>query len=73
MAHGTRDVAVIIGSDDIIAALEESQITLGNIKGSRFSLPIKVNFRIRIGGSDDYVPINFHAWMTALKNRLIFH
>ena len=41
-AHTNRDVAVIIGADDIISALEESQVTLGNIRGSRFVTPIKV-------------------------------
>ena len=43
VAHGTRDVAIIVGADEIITVLEESQVTLGNIKGSRFSLPIKVS------------------------------
>ena len=42
VAHSTRDVAVIVAPDEIITALEESQVTLGNIKGSRFSQPIKV-------------------------------
>lgn len=42
VAHATRDVAIIVSSDEIVTALEDSQVTLGNIKGSRFSLPIKV-------------------------------
>ena len=42
VAHSRRDVAIIVSFDEIITALEDSQMTLGNIKGSRFSLPIKV-------------------------------
>ncbi|XP_032239531.2 dynein axonemal heavy chain 6 isoform X3 [Nematostella vectensis] len=40
-AHSSRDIAVIAGADDIITALEESQVTLANIRGSRFVTPIK--------------------------------
>ena len=42
-AHTNRDVAVITSADDIISALEESQVTLSNIRGSRFVTPIKVH------------------------------
>jgi len=41
-AHPTRDVAIITGADDIITSVEESQVTLSNIRGSRFVTPIKV-------------------------------
>ena len=42
VAHSTRDTAIIVGSDEIVTSLEESQVSLTNIKGSRFSNPIKV-------------------------------
>lgn len=41
-AHPSRDIAIITGADDIITAVEESQVTLSNIRGSRFVTPIKV-------------------------------
>ena len=41
-AHASRDIAIITGADDIITAVEESQVTLSNIRGSRFVTPIKV-------------------------------
>jgi len=41
-AHPSRDIAIITGADDIITAVEESQVTLANIRGSRFVTPIKV-------------------------------
>lgn len=41
-AHPNRDIAVITGADDIITSVEESQVTLSNIRGSRFVTPIKV-------------------------------
>ncbi|PFX28824.1 Dynein heavy chain 1, axonemal [Stylophora pistillata] len=40
-AHTSRDIAIITGADDIITAVEESQVTLSNIRGSRFVTPIK--------------------------------
>ncbi|KAJ7369814.1 hypothetical protein OS493_036331 [Desmophyllum pertusum] len=39
--HPSRDIAIITGADDIITAVEESQVTLSNIRGSRFVTPIK--------------------------------
>ena len=42
-AHPSRDIAIITGADDIITAVEESQATLANIRGSRFVTPIKVS------------------------------
>lgn len=41
-AHPSRDIAIITGADDIITSVEESQVTLSNIRGSRFVMPIKV-------------------------------
>lgn len=41
-AHPSRDIAIITGADDIITSVEESQVTLSNIRGSRFVTPIKV-------------------------------
>ncbi|XP_065071378.1 dynein axonemal heavy chain 6-like isoform X2 [Rhopilema esculentum] len=41
VAHTSRDIAIIVSADEIITTLEECQVTLGNIKGSRFSQPIK--------------------------------
>lgn len=46
-AHSSRDIAIITGADDIITAVEESQVTLANIRGSRFVTPIKVTPYIR--------------------------
>ena len=42
-AHPGRDIAIITGADDIITSLEESLVTLTNIRGSRFVTPIKVS------------------------------
>ena len=41
-AHPGRDIAIITGTDDVITSLEESIVTLANIRGSRFVTPIKV-------------------------------
>lgn len=41
MAYPARDTFIIGGADDIMAQLEESQITIGMIKGSRYVAPIK--------------------------------
>lgn len=41
-AHASRDIAIITGADDIITSVEESQVTLSNIRGSRYVTPIKV-------------------------------
>ncbi|XP_028393421.1 dynein heavy chain 6, axonemal-like isoform X2 [Dendronephthya gigantea] len=40
-AHASRDIAIINGADDITTALEDSLVTLANIKSSRFVAPIK--------------------------------
>ncbi|XP_035825271.1 dynein heavy chain 6, axonemal [Aplysia californica] len=39
--HVGRDTLVIYGADDIMAQLEESQVTVGTIRGSRYVTPIK--------------------------------
>ena len=41
-AHPSRDIFIIHGADEIITALEDSLVTITNIKGSRFVTPIKV-------------------------------
>ena len=33
---------IIAGADDLLAQLEESQVTMGTIRGSRYVNPIKV-------------------------------
>ena len=40
--HVSGSVAIIAGADDIMAQLEESQVTIGTIRGSRYVQPIKV-------------------------------
>ena len=44
-AHSSRDIAVINGADEITATLDDSLVTLANIKSSRFVAPIKVRIR----------------------------
>nr|KAI8735296.1 dynein heavy chain 6; axonemal-like [Biomphalaria glabrata] len=39
--HAGRDTLVIYGVEDIMAQLEESQVTVGTIRGSRYIGPIK--------------------------------
>ncbi|XP_070181014.1 dynein axonemal heavy chain 6-like [Littorina saxatilis] len=39
--HAGRDTLIIYGADDIMAQLEESQVTVGTIRGSRYVGPIK--------------------------------
>ena len=39
--HG-GDIHILAGADDILALLEESQVTIGTIRGSRYVTPIKV-------------------------------
>ena len=41
--HAGRDTLIIYGADDIMAQLEESQVTIGTIRGSRYVGPIKVS------------------------------
>ncbi|OWF46435.1 Dynein heavy chain 6, axonemal [Mizuhopecten yessoensis] len=41
VAHAGRDTFIIGGADDILAQLEESQVTIGTISGSRYVAPIK--------------------------------
>ena len=43
--HVGRDTLIISGADDIMAQLEESQVTVGTIRGSRYVGPIKVSSR----------------------------
>jgi len=42
LAHPARDTFIIAGADDIMAQLEDSQVTIGTIRGSRYVGPIKV-------------------------------
>ncbi|XP_063958044.1 dynein axonemal heavy chain 6-like isoform X2 [Lytechinus pictus] len=39
--HSGRDFSIIAGADDIMTQLEESQVTIGTIRGSRYVTPIK--------------------------------
>ncbi|XP_022090728.1 dynein heavy chain 6, axonemal-like isoform X2 [Acanthaster planci] len=39
--HSNRDFMIIAGADDITQQLEESQVTIATIRGSRFVSPIK--------------------------------
>ncbi|XP_071789676.1 dynein axonemal heavy chain 6-like isoform X2 [Asterias amurensis] len=41
IAHSNRDFMIIAGADDITQQLEESQVTIATIRGSRFVTPIK--------------------------------
>ncbi|XP_064622088.1 dynein axonemal heavy chain 6-like isoform X2 [Lineus longissimus] len=41
LPHAGRDTFIIAGADDIVAQLEESQVTVGTIRGSRYVTPIK--------------------------------
>ncbi|KAL8598272.1 hypothetical protein ACOMHN_035222 [Nucella lapillus] len=41
VSHAGRDTLIIYGADDIMAQLEESQVTVGTIRGSRYVGPIK--------------------------------
>jgi dynein heavy chain len=43
VAHTSGSVMIIAGADDIMAMLEESQVTIGTIRGSRYITPIKVS------------------------------
>ena len=42
VAHIGGNVHIIAGADDILTQLEESQVTIGTIRGSRYVTPIKV-------------------------------
>ena len=42
VAHPGRDTFIIAGADDIMTQLEDSQVTIGTIRGSRYVGPIKV-------------------------------
>lgn len=39
---GTKTVMIITAADDVMTLLDESQVTIGTIKGSRYVVPIKV-------------------------------
>ncbi|XP_053375273.1 dynein axonemal heavy chain 6-like isoform X4 [Mercenaria mercenaria] len=41
LAHPGRDTFIIAGADDIMTQLEDSQVTIGTIRGSRYVGPIK--------------------------------
>ncbi|XP_057306686.1 dynein axonemal heavy chain 6-like [Hydractinia symbiolongicarpus] len=40
LAHTNRDVAILTGIDDILTSLDDSMVTLANIRGSRFCLSL---------------------------------
>ena len=42
LAHSSRDVAIISGVDEVITALDDSMVTISNIRGSRFHLFLQV-------------------------------
>lgn len=44
VAHVSAGVSIIAGAEDIVAQLEESQVTINTIKGSKYVAPIKVSF-----------------------------
>jgi len=46
VAHQARDTHIISAADDIMALLEESQVTIGTIRGSRYVTPIKTQVRL---------------------------
>lgn len=46
LAHSTRDVAIITGIDVIMTALDDSMVTIGNIRGSRFHVPLQVKISV---------------------------
>ena len=39
-------VSILAGADDILAQLEESQVTIGTIRGSRYVNPIRVSSKM---------------------------
>ena len=43
LAHSSRDVAIISGIDEIISMLDDSMVTISNIRGSRFHLFLQVS------------------------------
>lgn len=47
VAHTGSNVHIISGADDILALLEESQVTVGTIRGSRYVTPIRVRHSIQ--------------------------
>ena len=40
--HTGSNMVIVAAADDILAQLEESQVTIGTIRGSRYVTPIKV-------------------------------
>ena len=42
LAHANRDVAIITGVDEILTSLDDSLVTLANIRGSRYCVPLQV-------------------------------
>lgn len=57
VAHQARDTHIISGADDVMALLEESQITIGTIRGSRYVTPIKVQVSQHLLTDSDYPDI----------------
>ena len=50
--HVSGVVSIIAGADDILAQLEESQVTIGTIRGSRYVTPIKVSPHFNVNPFD---------------------
>ena len=47
LPHPSGQVMIVAAADDIMAMLEESQVTVGTIRGSRYVGPIKVKSKRR--------------------------
>jgi dynein heavy chain len=45
--HSSGSVVIIAGIDEMQALLEESQMMLGTIRGSRYAAPFKVELHVR--------------------------
>ncbi|XP_074663059.1 dynein axonemal heavy chain 6-like [Tubulanus polymorphus] len=67
--HQGRDTSIIAGAEDLMAQLEESQVTIGTIRGSRYVTPIK-------GAVEDWerrlalFSRTLDEWMTCQRNWL---
>ena len=59
-AHSTCDIAIINGADEITTALEDSMVTLANVKSSRFVTPVKV----LVNPDSLYHSVTFYAIIT---------
>ncbi|KAK3576323.1 hypothetical protein CHS0354_039732 [Potamilus streckersoni] len=69
VAHSGRDTYIIASADDIMAQLEESQVTIGTILGSRYVAPIKaqvMDWDRKLQGFS----ITLEEWLTCQRNWL---